>query len=234
MNKHFKIYSVSWLIMFLIFNFVTFMTIGFGYGTEYFNGTFWIAYTLVVLAFAGNFAVTWYATRSSALDKLFLNFSLLRIGYISVVICTIVGTAFMLAAKTAVAWVGAVVAVLVLGFYVLSALRTIMAIGAVEQVERHTEERTRTMRILTVDAQVLVNRASSPEMRRELNKVYEAIRYSDVTTIPELETLDDEIRNAFDALRSAVSDADEELVSEQAKQVITLVEERRVKVKAYK
>ncbi len=234
MNKHFKIYGISWLIMFAIFNFVTFMTVGFAYGSEYFDAPFWIGYALVTLAFAGNFACTWYSTKTDSLKKFFLRMPLIRVSYISVVVCTVVGTAFMLLTKVMVGWIGGVIACLVLGFYVLSALRVILAAGIVEDVEERTEERTAFMRTLTVDAQCLVDRATTGEIRTELNRVYEAIRYSDSTTVPALAELEGEIRGAFSALKAAVAEGDAELVRAQATEVIALVEERRVKAKAYK
>ena len=76
--------------------------------------------------------------------------------------------------------------------------------------------------------------AKTPELRAEVKKVYEAIRYSDPMSNAALEEINEQIQNQFSVFEDAVKSEDSELASSSSEELIVLMDKRNKKCKLIK
>ena len=76
--------------------------------------------------------------------------------------------------------------------------------------------------------------AKTPELRAEVKKVYEAIRYSDPMSNAALEEINEQIQNQFSVFEDAVKSEDSGLASSSSEELIVLMDKRNKKCKLIK
>ena len=87
---------------------------------------------------------------------------------------------------------------------------------------------------LTADAQTLMTKAASEQVKAEVKNVYEAIRYSDPMPNDALSEIEQEIASHFAALSNAVEKNDLHEIKQAANDVLILVNNRSQKCKLLK
>ena len=87
---------------------------------------------------------------------------------------------------------------------------------------------------LTVDAESILSSAKSEEVKAACKKVYEAVRYADPMSNPELSVIEAKITVMMDELKNAVAGDDSGKVKEIAEEILNLVTDRNKKCKALK
>lgn len=192
-----------WAIFFAIFNIAVFVTPNEAAGMSKFGGAFWASYVFIILAFVGQLAVAYFALKEENIGKLFLKISLLRISRTGLVLTLIFGTTCMLIPNLP-NWVGAVICVVILGLNAVSLVKANLASDIVAEVDEKIKVKTAFVKMLTVDAECLMNKAQSPEIKAECKKVYEAVRYSDPMSSAALAETENQIQKQFNALEAAV------------------------------
>ena len=85
-----------------------------------------------------------------------------------------------------------------------------------------------------MDAESLVVKAKSDEIKAELKKVYEAIRYSDPMSNDALTDIETQIKLKFNALSKAVISSNAEETETMAEDLLVLVNDRNKKCKLLK
>ena len=131
-------------------------------------------------------------------------------------------------------WVGIIVDVLVLAFYAIAITKAVAAADIINTVEHRVKEKTAYIRTLTVEAESLVSRAKSEEAKALANAIYEAIRYSDPMSRPQLFEVEEQIKNEFSAFSVAIKNDDSELATTSSDELINLINDRNSKCKAIK
>ena len=131
-------------------------------------------------------------------------------------------------------WVGVIVCAIVLAVVAIAVAKASIAVDAVADVDNKIKMQTFFIKSLTVDAESLLARAQSNDIKIECKKVYEAIRYSDPMSNDALAGCESQITLKFAELVSAVSENDAENVKKMAREVITLVDERNKKCRLLK
>lgn len=96
------------------------------------------------------------------------------------------------------------------------------------------KQQTAFLKMLTADAQSLMSRASSVEMKAETKKVYEVIRYSDPMSNDALANIENQIQNEFNAFANAVKNNDIDLAKSSATELVILINDRNNKCKLLK
>ncbi len=76
--------------------------------------------------------------------------------------------------------------------------------------------------------------AKTPELKAEVKKVYEAIRYSDPMSNAALEEINEQIQNQFSVFADSVKSEDSELASSSSEELIVLMDKRNKKCKLIK
>ncbi|SCW43602.1 hypothetical protein SAMN02910456_01119 [Ruminococcaceae bacterium YRB3002] len=231
MSKVSKNYIAVWGVMLALFNLIVFISPGWG-GIEKYTGAFWIAYAITTMAFVLHlaFALIAFKDAGNSKQKLFLNIPIIWISYVGLIITIIVGALCMLNSFLPT-WAAGVTMGIVLAVFLLSVVKTKIAIEAVEDVGARVADKTAFIKSLRVDADSLVGKASSPTVRDMCTKVSEAIRYSDPVSNDMTAAVEKQITTKLAEFTDVVKAGDEEKVSSVGSELIDLVDERNKKCK---
>lgn len=233
MKKYFKYYGICWAIAFVVFNVITFVVIGATMGFAALLPSFWIGYGFITLAFIGNLICSLMFFKEENKNKVFLKISVLRLSYSALVASFIAGIIAMVVPAIPY-WVGIIVDVLILAFYAIAIVKASAAADIVNHVEQKVKEKTFFIKALTVDADSLMAKANSDEIKAEAKKVYEAIHYSDPMSNDALVNIENQIQKQFNVFKEAVKNDDIELAESSAEELIVLVNDRNKKCKLLK
>ena len=233
MKKYFKYYAISWAIALVVFNVITFTVTAETVGFEVVAASFWIGYAFITIAFISNLICSLLFFKEENKNKIFLNLPIITISYSALVVSLIVGAVAM-AVPSIPYWVGIIVDVLVLAFYAIAILKASAAANIVSDIDKKIKTQTFFIKSLTVDAETLMARAKSDEIKAEAKKVYEAIRYSDPMSSEALASIENKIQNEFNSFDNAVISDDTDLVKSISEELINLINERNKKCKLLK
>lgn len=234
MKKVFKYFWITWLVGFILFNAITFLIPNEVFGvTRFDKPVFWVAYACITLALVSQLLTAAKFVKENSKEKMFLNVPLLTTGYTAVILSLVVGVVFMIF-PVLPTWLGAIVCLLVAGYFVIACVNTGAAANAVEQVGQKVEEKTQFMELAVAEATNIMARATTEEIKVEMKKVCEALRYSDYMSNSALEDLESAIDEQLKALKSAVVDSNVEEVKRIAKELLITIQERNVKCKLLK
>ena len=233
MKKSFGLYSIVWAICLAIFNVITFVTPNEIGGVSKFSSSFWVGYVFITIAFLGQLACAFVAFKAEALKKFFYNIPLLSISYGGLVAMLIVGSIFM-AIPVLPEWIAIIASVIILAFNAIAIIKATAAADIVSGIDEKIKTQTFFIKSLSADAQSLMTSAKSDELRAEVKKVYEEIRYSDPMANPALSDLDKQIEKQFAAFTDAIKAEDADLAKETATALVEMVERRNQKCKLLK
>ena len=228
MKKYFKYYAICWVITLAMFNVVVFVIAGNTIGLANAGASFWIAYTFITLVFCGNLGCSALFFKEENENKTFLKLSVMHYAFCALAVSLIVGTIAM-AIPQIPYWVGIVIDVLVLAFYAIAITKAVAAADIINTVEQKVSEKTAYIRRLTLDAKSLVSDAKLDETKKLAKNVYEAIRFSDPMSTPQLNEIETRIGNEFAAFSEAVKNDDFDLATTSSEELISLVNERNNK-----
>ena len=232
MKKAFKSYSAIWAVLLVLFNVISFVSVGWT-GIEKYTPSFWIGYIFITIAFMGQIICTYIALKDNDIKKTFYNISLISTSYTGLILSFIFGGLCMLISPLPY-WVGIILCAIVLGFNIIAVVKATAAIDIVGDIDKKAKESTLFIKSLTTDAVSLMFRAKSENIKAECKKVYEAVRYSDPMSNGALASIESEIAIKFAKLSRAVMDDNTETVSEFSNEIIILLSDRNKKCKLLK
>lgn len=233
MKKTFNVYAICWAILLAAFNLIAFITPSHINESSKWSGAFWIGYVFITLAFIGQLVCTYFAFKESNKQRFFYNISLIAVSYFATILMIVVGAACMIVPFIP-SWVGAIVCILILAFSTISVLKAKATIDIVSQIDAKIKVETFFIKSLTVDAEAIIAKAESEEIKTQLKKVYELVRYSDPVSDDALADIESQIKIKFSMLTEAVEVNNAEAVREAASEVIILVNDRNKKLKMLK
>lgn len=233
MKKCSKYYIICWAIALSVFNVITFTLAGAVAKDNLKTSSFWIGYVFITLVFVGNLLCTLFVFKEDAKEKLFLNLSIIYYAYAALVVSLIVGGLAM-AVPAIPYWAGIIVDVLILAFYAIAIVKAKAAVSVISDVEQKVKVQTSFIKLLATDADSLRSRAKTDEAKELTRKVYEAIRYSDPMSVPELMEIEAQIQSEFDAFSEAIKTGDDALAASSAEELVNLNGDRNKKCKVLK
>ena len=222
MSRTFEVYSAIWAICFATFNIIAFARPTF---INIFTGSFWIGYLFIDIAFAGQLCCSYIAFKDENLQKTFYNVSLILVSYIALVSMLIAGSLCMVIPFFPV-WLSVVICVLVASISASIILVTCFVINVVSGIDNEIKTKTFAIKTLTADAEHLLSVAQSFELKKECEKVYENLRYSDPVSNTALSEINEQIQRQFSSFESAVNSADLELTVSIADELLVLIDKR--------
>lgn len=232
MKRIFRNYLGIWAVLLLLFNVIAFVSVGAaGIGT--YTASFWIGYGLITLSFVGQMLCTQKVIKEEDLRKNFYHFSLIRISYTGLITSFVVGGATMLIFPLPY-WVGVIACAIVLAVTVIAVLKADTAAGLAETTEEKVKTQTAFIRLLTVDAENLLNSAKTDAAKTACKKVYEAVRYSDPMSSDALISIEGKISARMEVLAAAVAESDNETITVTAEEIVALLGDRNRKCKVLK
>lgn len=233
MKKILRSYLIIWLILLAMFNLIVFITPS-EYG-EYskFGGGFWIGYIFITIEFLAQLVTVWIATKDANATKLFYNIPLIRVSYISLLAMMFVGTLCMVIPNIP-NWIGIILCAVVLVIEAIAFLLSQTASTIVEDIDNKIKNKTFFIKLLTLDLDSLKSRATSDEVKREIDKVYQAVRYSDPMSNEALVSIESQLQIKYEALAESVSNDNLEKVMQYSNEFLILLKDRNNKCKLLK
>lgn len=234
MKQRFQKYALLWGVLLAAFLAVVFLARPLipGFRIAY-DGRFWIALVCVLIAFLGNLVCARLALREENNQKLFYKLPLLTVSRSAAILTLVLGAALMLIPDCP-AWIAAIVCVLLLAFQALALIKTSWAADEVARIDEKVKTRISFIRNLTAEAEGLVARAKSDAVRKECQKVYEAVRYSDPMSNEALAGIEAENTAKMRELAAAVGADDVMKATEIAEEIVILLDDRNKKCKLLK
>ena len=236
MKKGFQSYALVWAILLVVFNVICFVTPSTVnvMGAEYtkFDGAFWAGYIFITLAFAGQLFCAYKAFRAENATKLFYNLPLITVSYTGLILTIIFG-ALCMAIPNLPYWVGIIVCLLILAFTAIAVIKAKAASDVVEKIDEKVKAKTLFVKSLTVDAESLLARATTPEAKGACKKVFEAVRYSDPMSNDALAGVESQITLKFSEFSNAVTGGADN-IEKLADELVVLVGDRNKKCKLLK
>ena len=232
-NKVVRNYIASWAILVGIFNLCCFATPSSLMGFDKFGGAFWGGYIFIMLSFIGQLVCAIIAFNAKTKERFFLNIPLIRISYSGLITSIIVG-AICMALPNVPNWVAVVACGSILSVVAISVMKAQAAAEIIDAVDTKIKVQTFFIKSLTADADSLMARAASAEIKAECKKVYEAIRYSDPMSNDALAAIEGQISIKFNDFSAAVCNSDLDKVTALAKELTILIGDRNNKCKLLK
>lgn len=164
-------------------------------------------------------------------EKMFLTIPQVAIAYAGMILGVIASAVYLFVSPTPIVIVGFVV---IYGIGAAVVLTAKTAAGAVSKVDEKVKTQTFFIKSLTVDANTLVAQAKEPEIKVEVKKVYEAVRYSDPMSNDALAGAEAQITLKFNELQGAVAKNDVAAVQTLSNELLILIKDRNSKCKLLK
>lgn len=232
MKKNFVTYVIIWIISLVVFNLITFLLPNVQ-NADNRTASFWIGYALITLALTGQVACSWYVLKEKNATKLFYKLSLYQLSYSTLALSLIVGIILMILVPKQ-AWIAAIICLIILAVDITAMMKAKLAVDTVAKVDEKIEQKTTFIRTKTAEAQTLTSTVDTEEKRAIAKRVYEALRYSDPMSDSQLESIESEIDECIQSLKSAIGDDDLEFAKAQTQRIEALIAERNDKCKLLK
>lgn len=232
MKKNWKNYLIIWFIFVAMFNVLVFVTPNEAGGMSKFGGAFWPGYIFIMLAFLGQLGCTWYEFKDNEI-KTFYKIPVLSISYVSLIVMLVIGSICMIIPNFPV-WLGVILCFVTLGVSVVAGMQAEAAGQIVNEIDNKIKSKTMFIKLLIVDAETLMDKASSETIKEEIKKVCEAVRYSDPMSDDALAGIESQITIKFSELSDKVKADDEEETKKLASELVILIRERNRKCKILK
>jgi hypothetical protein len=229
MKKARNTFLIIWAICFALYNVIVFVVPNENYGTE----GFWLGYALITVALLGNLVSSYIALNSKTNAKLFNNIPLITTSIVETVVSSIAGAIFI-AVPGIKSWAIVVVSAIILAVSAIASVIAKSTADAVGDIDDKIKKQTSFIKSITLDAEMLMASATTPEIKAEIKKVYEAFRFSDPMSSDVLNDVEDRIQNQFNLLSEVVIREDEAKVSQIAKDLLSLIDYRNKKCKISK
>ena len=232
MKKTGKLYIAAWAVLFVVFNVIAFVSTGWE-GQEKYTASFWIGYIAITLMMIIQLVCSLLAFKADSAKKLFLNLPMITISYTGMIIMTIIGALCMLLSPLPY-WIGIIVCVIVLAITIIAVIKAKAAAEIVEGIDEKVASKTSFIKTMTLEAESLMNRAQTPEIKAELKKVYEAFKYSDPMSAEGLAEIENEIGMKFGELKANVKNGDADGMKAAVLELLELIKERNSKCRVMK
>lgn len=232
MSKTFKPYAAIWALLYALFNVISFVSFG-ATNVEKYTPNFWIGYVFITIAFFTQLVCASIAFNAKNKEKFFINVSLISISWTGLILSFVFGGLCMLVSALQY-WIAIIVCAFVLTLNIIALVKASIAADLVSKVDDKLKVQTFFIKALTAEANTLLARAQTDEIKAECKKLYEVVRYSDPMSNLALTSTESEITIKFAELKDAVIASDIEAVKALASAVTILIEDRNNRCKLLK
>ena len=214
-------------IVFLVYNMLIFLFM------KPQTPVFWISYGFMVLAFGLQVLGMYLSFKEFSVQAIFFGIPLAQFTLFYFFAELFVSFVFMIFQK--ITWkIPVSLQVILLAVYAIVAIVSVATRDAAVAVKDNIQESAAAMKLNTVDIEMLRDEAKDPELKRELVRLAEAVRYSDPMTNDFIADVDARIRQETFALQTFCEDNDVAAAKDSCKKLQRLYVERNKKLLATK
>ncbi len=214
-------------IAFLVYNMLVFLFL------KPQTPVFWISYGFMVLAFGLQILGMYLSFKEFSVQAIFFGIPLAQFTLFYFFAELFMSFVFMIFQK--INWrIPVSLQVILLAVYAVVAIVSVATRDAAVAVKDKIQTSAQAMKLNTVDIEMLRDDAKDPELKRELIRLAEAVRYSDPMTNDLIADVDARIRQETFALQTFCEDNDVASAKDSCKKLQRLYVERNRKLLASK
>lgn len=165
------------------------------------NSVFWISYVFMTVSWGVNLGIALNLLRERNVEATFFGIPLLSLSVFYFFGELFISFVFMLFRTHASVKLAMAIQVIFMLLFIIMSIAALAGKNAVETINNTVETNARNIKSLAVDVQMLENQCLDRELKNELHKVYEAIRYSDPMVTDAVADLDNIISGKISELR---------------------------------
>ena len=226
-----KMLAMILAICFVAYNVILFVLSGFSGHT----GVFWMSWSFMIVAFAAMTVVgVLLGKRGMFLRDWLFGYPIVKHSMIYILVEFAASTVFIIFEKTVLFGWAFAVQFLFLCIYGVCAISCFLAKETIEEVHNKVSDKTRFLKLLRVDTEMLVEKCPDDALKGQLQQLSEAVRYSDPMSNEALFELEKEITLAVDECGKAIDSGNLQNAAELCTEASRLLTERNKKCKALK
>lgn len=216
-----------WAIFFVVYNLLIFLFL------KPQTSVFWISYGFMVLSFILQIVGMYLSFKEFSVQAVFFGIPLAQFTIFYFVAEFFMSFVFMLFQN--IMWqIPLFLQVLLLAIYVVVAIVSVMTRDASVAAKDKVQQSAAVMRVNTIDVEMLRDEAKDPELKNQLRRLAEAVRYSDPMTNDMIADVDARIRQETMALQTYCEDGDVDSAKASCAKLQRLYVERNKKLMASK
>ncbi len=224
-KKYIIMLAVVYAAVFAIYNIVTLVA----FNEK--NDVFWLSYAFMCVGFAANIIVAYLTFQKSDTEAIFMNIPLMSFSVFYFIAELFVSFVFMLFRLVASSTLAIVIQSIMLLIFIIFAALALMSKGVVEDINKNVETKVRSIKNLAIQVKVMEDQCLDPELKRELHKVQEGIRYSDPMTTSVTEEVDDMIAGKVKELKYLCSNNEKNEALQVCYKLSSYISERNMLLK---
>lgn len=232
LRKKQKLAATALIISVIVFSIVVFF-IPFKKET-----TFWVAYISEIIALLSQVPIFWIAYHSANdLRSRVLSFPITQVGFIYLAIQSAASIVLFIlgaAIDDFPVWITVITCILIIAAAIVCCITVEIARDTVMDIETQTIVDTKFMTEMRLKSASLVNRTQISSLKKEIEKLSEAFKYSDPVSSEATASKEEELRLMVSVLEDAVKMNDSEKISNLCNEITRNLEERNNICKLYK
>lgn len=193
--KQYITISIVYAAIFAIYNIIVMLVF------DNKNSIFWTSYAFMCVAFILNISITIFSFKTLDTEAVFMGIPLLSFSVFYFFAELFTSFVFMLFRSFVGMSLTVAVQVIFLLIFVIFAAIALLSRDAVEGITKNVETKVQTIKLLAVDVKLLEEQCMDKELKAELHKIAEAIRYSDPMTHEALADLENIIKGKVSELK---------------------------------
>ncbi len=224
-KKYIIMIGIVFAAVFAIYNIITLLIF------KEKNDVFWLSYVFVCVGFAANILVSYLTFKKSDAEAIFMNIPLMSFSVFYFLAELFASFIFMLFRFVVSPTLAVVVQSIMLLIYIIFAVLALINKGVIDDINRDIQTKVRTIKNLSIQVKLMEDQCLDPELKRELHKVQEGIRFSDPMTTDVIEDIDDMIHSKVKELKYLCSNNDKNGAIQVCYQLSSYISERNMLLK---
>ncbi len=219
------------VVSFIIYNTALFSLAGFSSHTA----TFWISYVFQLLTFVAIIvAISFLENKKLRMNDWLFRLPLIKHSVIYACVELVISILFMTFSRGIRTGIALAVQIVILGIYLIFALSCFVAKEMVTEVRENVAERNTYIKLLRLDAEMVMRTAGDNQVKKAFEKLAEKIRYSDPISSEKLADIEGELEYCIKVALDAAKRNDSDQCMMCYDKAVLLLAERNEKCKIFK
>lgn len=227
MNKNFSYYLKIWVILFVLFNAIVFALPVRYNGWYKFGGAFWSGYIFVIISFIIQIFISYISFKEIDKEKLIYKIPLVSKSFKILVLIIVFESICMFYPDTK-QLIGVLVGIALMAVGAILIINADKAGMDIVENEEKVKSNTYFVKEISLEIELLMNKADDEKTKELYKSVFETLRYSDPVSSYQTKGIEGKIVNEINDLKNDVNSID------KINNLLSLINERNIECKKYK
>ncbi|WP_346909213.1 hypothetical protein [Faecalicatena orotica] len=177
-KKNWLLTALIYFVILAAYNLIVFMVF------KGFNAVFWISYICMMAAFVLHILCVYFIVQNVSIRTVFFGIPLMSLSIYFVCAELFCSFVFMIFKASVSVKLAILIQALLLCVFIITAVLSIMARDAVQNVDTKIKDNVNFIKGIHVDVEMLIQRSQDADTTRALKKLSETVKYSDPMSNP--------------------------------------------------